>query len=275
MRGKEVCMPIESAAAYEKIRRLGSYVDHYEQRARLLRSGLRANVDAKAEYAVMTGCNPLFSLTAVKSFIDLLRYFGVRYTFLSKEVCCGRPLREGMFDKEPADAGEKRKYDDFIRESLLNNINQARELGAKTILNICPGCDMTWNLSGASFGINIIYYTEFLLGVYTKGILDKEIDFYEGCHRVHKLSPDSLGRGIGSAKELLSRIEGLKYNEISSAMCCRDVPQDIFATCRTDTLVTPSQCCYSLLVTARPEQGPRVKFLGEVLFEALRNHAEP
>jgi hypothetical protein len=53
-------------------------------------------------------------------------------------------------------------------------------------------------------------------------------------------------------------------------MCCRDVPQEIFAKCKTDTLVTPSQCCYSLLMTARPENGPRVKFLGEVLFEALQ-----
>ena len=263
-------MPIESAAAYEKIRRLGSYVDHHEQRERLLRSGLRANVDKRAQYAVMTGCNPLFSLTAVKSFLDLLNYFGVSYTFLSKEVCCGRPIREGMFYNEPAGAGEKRKYDDFIRGSLLDNVNQAKELGATAIVNICPGCDMTWNLYGANLGIDIVYYTEFLLGRYKKGMLDREIDFYEGCHRVHKLSPDSLERGIGSAKDLLSRIEGLTFNEISSDMCCRDVPQEIFAKCKTDTLVTPSQCCYSLLMTARPENGPQVKFLGEVLFEAVQ-----
>jgi Fe-S oxidoreductase len=263
-------MPIESAAAYEKIRRLRSFVDHHEQRERLLRSGLRAKVDARAEYAVMTGCNPLFSLTAVKSFLDLLQHFGVSYTFLSKEVCCGRPIREGMFYQAPPDAGEKRTYDDFIRGSLLENVTRARELGARAIVNICPGCDMTWNLYGASLGIDIVYYTEFLLSRYQKGILEKAIDFYEGCHRVHKLSPDSLGRGIVSAKELLSRIEGLKFNEISSEMCCRTVPQEIFAQCTTDTLVTPSQCCYSLLATARPEKGPEVKFLGEVLFEALQ-----
>jgi Fe-S oxidoreductase len=268
-------MPIESAAAYEKIRRLSSYVDHHEQRERLLRSGLRADVDKRAEFAVMTGCNPLLSLTAVKSFIDLLHSFGVSYTFLSQEVCCGRPVREGMFYQEPADAGEKRKYDDFIRESLLNNANQARELSAKAIVSICNGCDMMWNLYGASLGIGIVYYAEFLSGIYKKGMLDKEIDFYEGCHKLHRLSPDSLERGISSAKDLMSRIEGLKFNEISSDMCCRTVPQDIFAKCTTDTLVTPSQCCYSLLMTARPEHGPQVKFLGEVLFEALQTHVEP
>ena len=262
-------MPIDSAAAHKKIQRLGSYIDHYEQRERLLRSGLKANVDKRADVAVMTGCNPLFSLTAVRSFVDLLRYFNISYTFLSKEVCCGRPIREGMFYKEPG-AGEKIEYEGFISESLLSNIIQAKELGAKIVINICPGCDMTWNLYGKNLGIEIIYYTEFLLAVFKSGKLTKEIDFYEGCHKLHKLSSGSLNRGISSAKELLSRIEGLKYHEVSSDMCCRVVPKDIFAACRTETLVTPSQCCYSLLTTTRPEGGPQVKFLAEVLCEALQ-----
>ncbi len=263
-------MPIDSAAAFEKIQRLGTYIDHYEQRERLLRSGLGANVDKKADYAVMTGCNPLFSLTAVRSFIDLLRHFNISHTFLSKEVCCGRPVREGMIYNEPA-APDRQKYEDFIRESLRRNVITAKELGAQAIINICPGCDMTWNLCGKNLGIDIVYYTEFLLDVFKEGQLNKDIDFYEGCHKVHKLSPESLERGITSAKELLSRIKGLKYHEISSAMCCRIVPQDIFADCKTDTLVTPSQCCYSLLVAARPANGPKVKFLAELLLEATQH----
>ena len=262
-------MPIDSTAAMDKIQKLGSYIDHYEQRERLLRAGLTANVDKRAAYAVMTGCNPLFSLTAVKSFIDLLRYFNVSYTFLSKEVCCGRPVREGMFYKEPGTAGEKLEYEDFIRESLLRNVIQAKELGAKTIINICPGCDMTWNLYGSKLGIDIMYYTEFLLGVFKEGKLEKQTDFYEGCHRVHKLSAESLGVAVASAKELLSRVDGLKYNEIPSELCCRISPGDIFKMCKTDTLVTPSQCCLSLLLAARPNGGPHVKFLAELLYEAL------
>ena len=166
-------MPIESAAALEKIQRLGSYIDHYEQRERLLRSGLGASVDKRADYAVMTGCNPLFSLTAVSSFVDLLKYFGVSYTFLSKEVCCGRPIREGMFYKEQVNDSEKEEYEDFIRESLLKNVIAAKELGAKAIISICPGCDMTWNLYGKKLGIDIMYYTEFLLPLFKNAKLDK------------------------------------------------------------------------------------------------------
>jgi Fe-S oxidoreductase len=265
-------MPIESAAAYEKIQRLGCYIDHHEQRERLLRSGLWAKVDKRADFAVMTGCNPLFSLTAIRSFIDLLRYFNVSYTFISKEVCCGRPIREGMFYKAPESAAEKLRYEDFIRESLLTNVIQAKELGAKTIINICPGCDMTWNLYGGNLGIDIVYYTEFLLTVFKRGQLDKEIDFYEGCHKLHKLSPESLTRGISAAKELMSRIEGLKYHEVSSDMCCRIAPAEIFAACKTDTLVTPSQCCYIILMAARPKNSPEVKFLAETMYEAVTNN---
>jgi len=264
-------MPIDSAAALEKIQRLGSYIDHYEQRERLLRSGLGANVDKRAEYAVMTGCNPLFSLTAVKSFIDLLHYFNGNYTFLAKEVCCGRPIAEGMFYKEPASVSERLKYDDFIRESLLSNVIQAKELGARTIINVCPGCDMTWHLYGENLGIDIIYYTEFLLGVFKNGRLEKKVDFYEGCHKLHKLSPESLNRATTAAKELLSRISGPGCHEVSSEHCCRIVPEKIFANCQTDTLVTPSQCCYSILMTARQKSSPKVKFLAEVLLEALQN----
>lgn len=264
-------MPIDSAAAFEKIQRLGSYIDHYEQRERLLRSGFSTNVDKRAEYAVMTGCNPLFSLTAVKSFIDLLQYFDVSHTFLSREVCCGRPVAEGMFYKEPGSAGEKRKYEDFLRDSLLCNVIQAKELGAKTIINICPGCDMTWNLYGKNLGIDIIYYTEFLLGVFKEGKLARQIDFYEGCHKLHRLSPESLNRATTAVKELVVRVNGLESHEVPSELCCRIVPEKIFAACQTGTLVTPSQCCYSLLARARPKDGPQVKFLAEVLFEVTQN----
>jgi hypothetical protein len=131
---------------------------------------------------------------------------------------------------------------------------------------------MTWNLYGGNLGIDILYYTEFLLSVFKRGILEKEIDFYEGCHKVHKLSPESLNRGVTGATELMSRIEGLKYHEVSSGMCCRVVPGDIFAACKTGTLVTPSQCCYSLLLAARLENSPQVKFLAETLYEALTDN---
>jgi hypothetical protein len=46
-------MPAEDA--YDQIKNLGSMLDHYEQREILLRLGLGANLDKKAEYVVTTG----------------------------------------------------------------------------------------------------------------------------------------------------------------------------------------------------------------------------
>ena len=261
-------MPINPEEACKKIERLGSYIDHYEQRERLLRQGIGANVDKKADFAVMSGCNPLFSLTAVKSFVDLLHHFNVNYTFISKEVCCGRPIAEGMFYQK-ADTKQKKQYDDFIRKSLENNVRQAKELGAKTVINICPGCNMTWNIYAKGQGLDIIYHTEFLTRIIDKAKLDLDIDFYEGCHKLHKLEPESLRHAEGSGHELLSRIKGLKYRVISDGLCCRSSADKILSRVKSGTLVTPSQCCYSILKAAAPKGKPEVKFLAEVLREAV------
>jgi Fe-S oxidoreductase len=261
-------MPINPQEACEKIERLGSYLDHYEQRERLLRSGIGAHVDQNADYVVMSGCNPLFSLTAVRSVVDLLNFFGVRYTFLSKEVCCGRPIAEGVFYQKPND-DEERQYGNFIRRSLASNIRQAKKLEAKAIINICPGCHMIWNIHAKGQGLDIVYYTEVLAGLIGNTGLNREIDFYEGCHKLHRLEPASLRQAEESTHKLLSRIEGLKYHLISDGICCRTAPDKIFSTVKTETLVTPSQCCYSILMAARPKNGPRVKFLAEVLLDAL------
>ncbi len=262
-------MPINPNEARDKIERLGSYIDHYEQREKLLRQGIGANVDRKADYAVMSGCNPLFSLTPVKSFVDLLRYFDVSYTFLSREVCCGRPVAEGMF-YEKTDSRQKSGYDDFIRRSLETNINRAKELGAKTLVNICPGCNMTWNIYGRGLGLDIKYYTDFLSDIITEARLEKNIDYYEGCHKLHKVEPESLRLSEGSNHELLSRIKGLSYRVISDGLCCRISADKILSRVKTGTLVTPSQCCYSNLKAAITNGKPEVKFLAEVVGEAVR-----
>jgi hypothetical protein len=49
----------DSAEAIRKIENLGSFLDHYEQRERLLRIGSGANVDKGADYAIISGCYPL------------------------------------------------------------------------------------------------------------------------------------------------------------------------------------------------------------------------
>ncbi len=112
-------------------------------------------------------------------------------------------------------------------------------------------------------------YTECLSGIVDGAKSEKEFDFYEGCHKLHKLEPESLRLAEGSGHELLSRIKGLKYRVISDGLCCRSSADKILSRVKSGTLVTPSQCCYSILKAAAPKGKPEVKFLAEVLCEAV------
>ncbi len=257
--------------AIKKIENLGSSLDHYEQRERLLRVGLGANVDKKADYVIKTGCYGLFSLAPVKSFIDLMHHFGVSYTFLSKEVCCGRNIVEDMFLQGLKDEAQRQSYEGFVRQCASNNLTQAKALGAKAMVTICAGCNTMWNRYLKDEGVEVLHYLDLILKAFNGSRLPLEVDFYEGCHRWHKFVPDFQESMIENSKKVMARVEGLVFREISSKLCCRLVPEKIFASSQTSTIVTPNGCCYGFLTRSRPADGPRVKFLAEILWESLGN----
>ena len=74
---------------------------------------------------------------------------------------------------------------------------------------------------------------------------------------------------IENSQKVLGRIQGLDFNEVSSKLCCRRSPDEIFKSTRTDTIVTPNVCCYSFLNLSRPVDGPQVKFISQILCETL------
>ena len=97
------------------------------------------------------------------------------------------------------------------------------------------------------------------------------ISFYEGCHRWHRFVPDFQESILENSQKVMARVEGLSFNEISSDVCCRFGAPKIFASRQTNTIVTPSSCCYSFLTQARSIDSPKVKFLTEILCESLNN----
>ena len=56
--------------AMKKIELLGNFLDHREQRLRLLKVGLQVDTDKPSENVLLTGCHPLTSLTPVKSVLQ-------------------------------------------------------------------------------------------------------------------------------------------------------------------------------------------------------------
>lgn len=259
----------QAKEALKKIERLGSSLDHYEQRDRLLKVGLAANIDKNADYVIITGCRPPFALAPLESFIDLLVHFDINYTLLSREVCCGSAMLECTFRRGFRDGRKRRIYESFAQQCLSKNLDQARALGARAVITICAGCNAMWNRYCREQGLDILYYLDLILEVFQGSKLPMEVDFFEGCHRTHNFIPEFQKSIIENSKKVLALIEGLALNEIPSRLCCRAVRQKIYASSQTNTIVTPNACCYTYLTMFRPENGPKVKFLAEILRESL------
>ena len=264
-------MVLHPAEILERVENLGGRLDHYEQRERLLRVGFGANVDKDAEYVIQTGCHAPFAIAPVKSLIDLMHHFGVSYTFLSREDCCGKAIVEGMFREGLKDAKEGPDYEVYSRRSLNNKITQAKDLGASGLVTICPGCNVMGNRYNEDHGVVVLHYLDLLLKVFEGSRLHLEVDFYEGCHRWHRFTPDFQESIPENSKKLMARVEGLVFNEISSDICCRFGASKVFASSQTGVIVTPSSCCYGFLTGARSADSPKVKSLTEILFESVTN----
>jgi Fe-S oxidoreductase len=251
------------------IRTHGGMLDRDGQREKLLKVGLKANVDKQAKYVVITGCHPIFSLAPVKSFTNCLHHFGINYTFLSSEICCGHPIIESMFRQKVQDEGKRQHYEDYTYQCLEKSYKQARDLGSRKIVTICPGCNTTWNRYYGDQDVDVMHYLDLLLIAFSGSSLSRNIDFYEGCHKLHNFVPDFQDSMIQNSKDVLSRIQGLTVNEISSSICCRVSPQKVFSASKTETIVTPSGCCYTQLTKSNSENGPNIKFIAEIVYESL------
>lgn len=253
----------------KKIELLGNFLDHREQRLRLLKVGLQVDTDKPSENVLLTGCHPLTSLTPVKSVSDVLTHYGVSFTFLSREHCCGHQPLKQYFNEDRQDPSRIRIYDDFARKSECQNILKAKELGARSIVTICAGCNTMWNRLSKNQGLEIRHYLDLILDVFEHARLEREIDFYEGCHRLHNFVPEFQKSILENSKKVLTRIEGLALYELPAKLCCRIAPEKVMSLSRTGTIVTPSACCYSFLTRSRTADSPKIKFLGELLSESL------
>jgi Fe-S oxidoreductase len=75
--------------------------------------------------------------SALKNFLD---HYGVSYTFLSKEYCCGWvPLMQPAVMAK--DEERIKQLKGVVEEFLKENINQAKKVGAKAIVTICAPCE--------------------------------------------------------------------------------------------------------------------------------------
>ncbi len=228
----------------------------------------------RAEYALIASCFlPSLVPAGMRAFRLLLDHFGVDYTLLRKEYCCGHLLlRQGAKDK--TNAGLERA-DLIARELLDKNLVQARQCGAKKIIAFCVGCDVVYARLRASVPEEILWYPTLLARLFQGGRLDLDADYYPGCHyhyrRLNRCLPD-----LNSVTDLLGRIDGLRIHQLDGRLCCTrpDQMKTLLSGLTGRVVITPCGGCASGLEQAMAAGGGgRTVMLPEVLWAAISGHA--
>ncbi|MBI4322641.1 MAG: (Fe-S)-binding protein [Chloroflexi bacterium] len=246
------------------IERTGCSISQQEMRQRLLRYAMSARVDKPAEYVVITGCRSTTGFVHLAHFVKLLKHYEVDHTFLSEETCCGNSFLERPDQKSLGD--EMQALEEYARDFEGANIERVKRLGAKKIVTACAGCYTRYSHFQVNGDIDVLYYTQ-LLKKYVDGIhLSATIDFYEGCHKHHRTPTFKID--TKTSRSLLEGVEALDFSDIPN-YCCRDLADKIYAKATTDTIVTPTSCCWTYLTNQRRSDSPQVISLTQLMCQAL------
>src|SRR3990172_7803549 len=155
-----------------------------EMRQRLLKNVMGARVDSPAEYVIITGCHGIPGFVHLSHLIKLLNHYGVSYSLLSEETCCGNSLLDEIDGNDNGD--EARICQDYARSFENKNLERMKKLGARKLVTACPGCNTRYNQFQAHGDVEVLHYTQ-LLAKYATGIrLQAKVNFYEGCHKKHR-----------------------------------------------------------------------------------------
>ena len=231
----------------ENIRAYGSFRNSGEKKLRILKdAGLR--MDEKADYVVIGGCQLPEDMPNVfghiKSLLDLLQ---VNYTMLAKEYCCGwAPLGQpAVMAKDEAGIARAKK---LAQEFILNNFQQADELGAKSVALFCAACEPSYSNCRNTTNLEIISFSELIDRHLKVGKLEAEVDYYPGCYRFRRrITAEPLD--IEPARQVLEKIAGLKVNYVDSSLCCFIPPhlEQLTGSLVTKNVVTICSGCYGKL----------------------------
>lgn len=254
------------SAMEEKIERIdnqGISKTPLYMREKLLQN-LDVPLDHYADVAVITGCNALLRPLILVQLANILTKLNINFTFMSFEHCCFAEVVRDFIYREDVSAPV---YEEQARVWNRRNCAKARDLGARTVINLCAGCNTSY-LRHAADLVKPIYYVNFFRSLPFSGHLDLNIDLYEGCHKKHNYYPECQAREENTLA-LLDMIEGLTYRRIPGSICCGQAPQQVLKRVSSPVLLAPSSCCYNNLRSNNTDPKLKVISFIELLAKAL------
>ena len=244
-----------------------------EDRNRRLQEVCGFRLAETTEYALIAGCfSPYLEPQDMTAFRNLLDHFGVDYTLLRKEYCCGAMFFMHALDQKHE--GDLDQADEMAREFLDRNLEQVREVGASKIVVYCASCDTILKSIDDAVAEEIIWHPTLLARLFRGGKLDLQADYYSGCHRFRRALIGSMP-DVNSIVTALGRVEGLELHHLDSELCCTDPKQleALVSSIQHQTMIVPCATCALSLAKALSGKGEyRIARLSEVLWAAVDGH---
>jgi hypothetical protein len=256
----------------ENIRKYGVAMGTGDGKMQILVKDLGFPVGKKADNVIISGCfQPEGMPHVFRAFKNLLDYFKVDYTLLDKEYCCGwMPIGQpAVIAKNEEDIA---RFKEISREFIVKNFEQAKELGARSVVLFCGACEPNYTNYKDLTELEVIPYYQLIDRYLKAGNLKRRIDYYAGCYRFRRRITDKPV-DVEPAVRVLQKISGLEINYVDNKLCCNIPPhaEQIDAAIKSNCVVNIcSGCFYSLASRFKDSPGIEVKMLPEIIWEAVQ-----
>jgi Fe-S oxidoreductase len=225
---------------------------------------------ASAEYAIVFGCYSLYSnhTRLLKAYTNLLEHFGVDYTFLKNEFCCGSPL------VQTSKRSERNQAKNAAGDFLQMNIQQAIEQNVKKIAYFCSSCARIANSLIKDDTIEHIYLLDLILDHMDTSQLRSgpaTVGYFEGCHATIDRFFTDANLPWKRYRMVLGRIHGLDIVDLPSDVCCRGRSEHILETLRKRNLSVVICSCNNCVrfLEKKAGAGIQVKHMVEIISDTL------
>jgi len=243
--------------------------------------GLLENIPEKAEYVLAVGCFPPFITPGVlKSWFDVLRKYGVAFTVLDDEVCCGWLALEGAVAGEDWEALKKAEAESKI--FMKENVDASVAKGARAMIHFCEWClyANNWARNEGAFGEEghkveqqtlLAPIFDRLDKVNLKFDKPKTVGYYQGCHaRTNAAFPGIEGLLDWTPyRRVLDRIDNAEVVDLPNT-CCMLGAEKVIEDAKNRNIDVITCRCYpcSIYLTLVSKGTIPVKFITETLDEA-------